>query len=154
MKRNTYLSWKDYFMNLAFLTSQRSKDPNTQVGSVIVDENNVIISIGYNGFPRGCSDDVFPWIKGTGLNNKYLYVCHAEINAVLNSKSSIKNCILYTTLFPCSDCTKYLIQSGIKKIYYFDKKHNLSTKASKKMLKAVGIKYKKVSMKSDIKGIQ
>jgi dCMP deaminase len=117
-KRQDYLSWKQYFLELAILTSKRSKDPNTQVGAVIVDNLNKIVSVGYNGFPRGCSDDQFPWCKEDGLNNKNLYVVHAEINAILNSSN--KGEILYTTLFPCNDCTKALIQYGIKKIYYKD----------------------------------
>lgn len=141
-KRTDYLSWKEYFMELAILTSKRSKDPNTQVGAVIVDNLNRIVSIGYNGFPNGCSDDKFPWCKEEGLNNKYLYVVHAEINAILNNSN--KGTILYTTLFPCNECTKVLIQYGIKKIYYKNIKDNLSTQASKKMLKEVNIKYKKI----------
>lgn len=143
-KRKDYISWKKYFMDMALLSAQRSKDPNTQVGCVIVDEDNRVISIGYNGFPNGCSDDKFPWNKGEGLDNKMLYVCHAELNAIMNGYIKLHNCILYTSLFPCNECAKLIIQSGIKKIYYKDiKKDKLSTKASKIMFKSSGVKYKK-----------
>lgn len=147
MKRTNYLTWKECFTEMAVLISQRSKDPNTQVGAVIVDTDNVIVSIGYNGFPRGCSDDKFPWDKGDGMNNKKLYVCHAEMNAIINTNKDLNNCKIYTTLFPCNECAKVIIQKKIRKIYYLDRKDNLSTKASKKMLKSAGVKYKKIFRK-------
>jgi len=142
MKRTDYLTWKECFTEMAVLISKRSKDPKTQVGAVIVDSDNVIVSVGYNGFPRGCSDDEFPWDKGEGLHNKKLYVCHAEMNAIINSNRDLHNCKIYTTLFPCHECTKLIIQKKLSKVYYMDRKDNLSTKASKKMLRAAGIKYK------------
>jgi len=143
MKRLDYISWKDYFMNIAILSSMRSKDPSTQVGCVIVDKQNRIVGTGYNGFPIGCSDDEFPWDKHSEneLDNKYLYVCHAEINAILNSNTPTENCIMYTTLFPCCDCAKMIIQSGISKIYYISKKDDIKTIASERMFNSVGIDY-------------
>lgn len=143
-KRTDYISWQEYFTQLAILSSKRSKDPNTQVGVVIVDDKNRIVSIGYNGFPRGCSDDDFSWNKGEGLDNKYLYVVHAEVNAILNTNKSPNNCIMYSTLFPCSNCTKIIIQSGIKRIYYIDNKTGIDFEASKKMLDVADVKYKKL----------
>ena len=143
-KREGYITWKQYFVELALLSAKRSKDPNTQVGAVLVDEENRIISIGYNGLPRGCSDDDFSWNKGEGLDNKYLYVVHAEVNAILNTNKSPKDSILYTTLFPCNECAKILIQSGIKKIYYLDKKEGIKLEASMKMFDKVGIEYEMI----------
>ena len=114
-KRNDYISWDEYFMGIAKLSAQRSKDPSTQVGACIVNEYNKIIGIGYNGFPTGINDDDLSWSReGDYLNTKYPYVCHAEMNAILNSTLSTKNCSIYVTLFPCNECTKFLIQSGIK----------------------------------------
>ena len=141
-KREDYIDWPTYFMGLALLSSQRSKDPNTQVGACIVSENNKILSMGYNGFPNGCSDDVFPWDReGEGVDSKYMYVCHSELNAILNSNGNIKGSTIYVTLFPCNECSKAIIQSGIKKVVYLeDKYHNLpSTIASRRMLKAAGV---------------
>lgn len=145
-KRKDYISWNKYFIELAKLSAQRSKDPDTQVGAVLVDNENRIISIGYNGFPRGCDDDKFCWGKGDGLHNKHLYVVHAEINAILNTNKDTEGSVLYTTLFPCNECTKIIIQKGIRKIYYLNRKKNISSKASKIMLKCVGIKYKKLKL--------
>lgn len=146
-KRKDYLPWDDYFMATAILSSKRSKDPSTQVGACVVDNNNRIVAIGYNGFPRNCSDDEFPWAKDEDKNsmqNKYMYVVHAEANAILNS-----NCIaldgtrLYTTLFPCNECTKLIIQSGIREIYYLSDKYRdkPAYQAARRMLDAVGIVY-------------
>ena len=140
-KRNDYISWNDYFMKLAHLTSKRSKDPNTQVGAVIVGENNKIIGVGYNGLPRGCSDDEFSW----ETPEKYSYVVHAELNACINANdfNSLKGATMYSTLFPCSECAKVIIQLGIKKIIYDDDKyHNHDTFVkSRQMLDAVQIPY-------------
>ncbi|MFV0247257.1 MAG: deoxycytidylate deaminase [Mycoplasmatales bacterium] len=144
MKRNSFLSWDDYFMGIAELSAQRSKDPSTQVGACIVNDENKIVGIGYNGFPRGIRDEDFPWNRdGKYLDTKYPYVCHAELNAILNSDTSIKGCTIYVTLFPCNECTKALIQSGISKIYYLSDKHEQaeSTMASKKMLDSLSIEY-------------
>ena len=124
MKRQNYISWETYFMGVAMIAAQRSKDPNTQVGACIVNEDNIIVGIGYNGMPRGCSDDEIPWEReGNTLDTKYPYVCHAELNAILNSSISLKNCTLYVTLFPCQECAKAIIQSGIKRIVYYENKH-------------------------------
>lgn len=146
MKRTDYISWNEYFMSICILSSKRSKDPNTQVGSCIVDENNHIIGIGYNGFPNGCSDDILPWSRDNpnNLENKYPYVVHAEVNAILNKNiMDLSNCRMYITLFPCNECTKIIIQSGIKEIIYLQDKEDI---ASKKMLDLTGIKYTKYEM--------
>ncbi len=141
MKRKDYISWDEYFMGVAILASNRSKDPNTQVGACIVDENNIIISTGYNGFPFGCSDDSYPWER-QGDDTKYKYVVHAELNAILNaSGKSLKSARLYVDLFPCNECAKAIIQSGIKEVIYLYDKYADSeeTKASKKMLASSGV---------------
>ncbi len=147
MKRKDYISWNEYFMGVAILSSMRSKDPNTQVGACIINKDNKIVAVGYNGFPIGITDESFPWnSQGDFLNTKYPYVCHAELNAILNRvNTEISGCILYTTLFPCNECTKAIIQSGIKKIIYLSDKYKESdiVKASKKMLDTVGIEYTK-----------
>ena len=143
MKRKDYISWDNYFMGIAELTAQRSKDPNTQVGACIVDNENKIVSTGYNGFPIGCSDDEFSWEKEKGtMNDKNLFVCHAELNAILNSPRSVKGCILYVTLFPCNECAKAIIQSGIKKIVYKynDNTGKVTDIASNRMLISAGIR--------------
>ena len=136
------LTWDEYFMGLAQLSALRSKDPHTQVGAAIVDENHRVVSVGYNGFPKGCSDDVFPWDRdGDGLNSKYLYVVHAELNAILNAPRSLQGCTLYVSLFPCNECAKSIIQSGIKRIVYESDKYadTEAMKASRRMLEAAGI---------------
>jgi len=148
------LSWEDYFMSVAFLSAMRSKDPATQVGATIVNDEKKIVGIGYNGFPKGCSDDKLPWGKTDQdkYNTKYMYVCHAEMNAILNKNTSdIKNCTMYVALFPCNECAKMIIQSGLKEIVYFSDKHadKDSTKASKRMLDMTGIKYRQYSPKTN-----
>lgn len=144
LKRNDYISWDQYFMSVAQLSSKRSKDPNTQVGACIVDKDNKILSVGYNGFPIGCSDNEFPWGReGEKLDTKYPYVVHSELNAILNYRGeSLKDTRLYVTLFPCNECTKAIIQSGIKEVIYLENKYNdsIETIASKTMLRAAGIK--------------
>lgn len=145
-KRTNYIEWDEYFMAIALLAAKRSKDPSTQVGACIVNSDKKIVSVGYNGFPIGCSDDIFPWAKHTEnpLDNKHMYVCHAELNAILSKNSvDVKNCTMYVVLFPCNECTKTIIQSNIRQIVYLSDKHKLkpSTIASKRMLDAVGIKY-------------
>ena len=148
------ISWDSYFMGVAKLSSLRSKDPNTKVGACIVDEDNKVVSIGYNGMPRHIDEENLSWNKGEGLDSKYLYVCHAEFNAILNTRngSALKNCILYVTLFPCNECAKAIIQVGIKEVVYLDNKYEnqISTQASKKMLELAGIKLRKYQGK-DIK---
>ena len=142
MKRQEYLSWDDYFMAVALLSGKRSKDPSTQVGACIVNKNNIIESIGYNGFPKGCSDDEFPWDREGGmLETKYAFVVHAELNAILNSTRDLHGCTLYVSLFPCNECAKAIIQSGIRKIVYEDDKYAAADNviASKKMLNAAGV---------------
>ncbi len=131
-------------MRMAHVISQRSKDPSTQAGAVIVDANNVIIGLGYNGFPRGLSDEQFPWERTGGfLDTKYAYVVHAEENAVYNANARTQGCKLYCTLFPCNECAKTIIQNGITDIVYeSDKYHDEEVwKASRRMLDAVGVKY-------------
>lgn len=145
MKRDDYISWDQYFMGIAELAAKRSKDPSTQVGACIVDKENYVLSVGYNGMPIGCSDDIFPWARsGETLDTKYPFVCHAEMNAILNSKTAdLKDSTVYVSLFPCNECTKALIQKKIGKVVYLsDKYHDeVNTQASRKMLDAAGIKY-------------
>lgn len=146
MKKSDYINWDAYFMGIALLSTERSKDPNTSVGSCIVSEDNKILSVGYNGMPIGCSDDEFPWSReGEALNTKYLYVCHAELNAILNyTGNNMKGAKIYTTLFPCNECTKAIIQKGIKEVIYMDDKYadTDSIIASKRMLDASGVSYR------------
>ena len=142
------LTWDEYFMGLAHLSALRSKDPNTQVGAAIVDENHRVVSVGYNGFPTGVSDDEFPWSREGGvLTSKYAFVVHAELNAILNSQRSVRGCTIYVSLFPCNECAKAIIQSGIKKIVYESDKYNgVDTNiASKRMLKAAGVELIRIS---------
>ncbi len=147
MKREDYISWDEYFMGVSKLSGMRSKDPNTQVGACIVSEDNKILSMGYNGFPKGCSDDEFPWDReGESLNTKYPFVTHSELNAILNYRGgSLEGSKIYVSLFPCNECAKAIIQSGIRTIVYDDDKYagTSSTIASKKMLDAAGVKYYK-----------
>lgn len=136
------ITWDEYFMGLAHLSALRSKDPNTQVGACIVDAENKVVSIGYNGMPRGCSDNEFPWEREGGfLDTKYAFVVHAELNAILNSPRPVKDCTLYVSLFPCNECAKAIIQSGIRKIVYESDKYDGTegNVASKKMLQKAGV---------------
>lgn len=141
------LNWDQYFMGVATLSGLRSKDPNTQVGACIVNDKRRIVGIGYNGFPIGCEDNEYPWEnRGDYLDTKYPYVVHAEANAILNSTTSLENCSLYVNLFPCNECAKLIIQSGIKQIVYVSDKyeHLDSTKASKRMLDSAGVTYRMI----------
>ncbi len=143
-KREDYISWDEYFMGIAKLSAERSKDPNTQVGCCIVSNENKILSMGYNGFPTGCSDDEFTWSR-EGEDNKYLYSTHSELNAILNFPgSSLVGARMYVTLFPCNECAKAIIQVGIKELVYGCDKYADTTgvKASKKMLSAAGVKFR------------
>ena len=152
MKREDYINWDEYFMGVALLSAKRSKDPNTQVGACIVTEDKRIVGLGYNGLPRGCSDDEFPWERdGEFLNTKYPFVCHAELNAILNSTRSLKDCIIYVALFPCHECSKAIIQSGIKEIVFLSDKYSGtdSDLASKRMLDAAGVTYRKLKPNID-----
>ena len=153
MKREDYITWDEYFMGIALLSAERSKDPSTQVGECIVSENNKILSTGYNGMPIGCNDDEMPWEREAEKPNdtKYPFVCHAELNAILNSPSLIdnKNAKIYVALFPCNECAKAIIQSGIKEIIYACDKYAQTDAviASKMMLDRAGVKYRKYESK-------
>ena len=146
MKRQDYLSWDEYFMGIAALSAMRSKDPSTQVGACIVNSDKRILSMGYNGMPRCCSDDVFPWDReGAPLDSKYLFVCHAELNAILNcAMGSVRGCTVYTTPFPCNECAKAIIQAGITEVVYMSDKYATtdSTLAAKRMFDTAGVKYR------------
>lgn len=146
MKRQDYISWDEYFMGISMLSGMRSKDPGTQVGACIVSEDNKILSMGYNGFPNGCSDDEFPWEReGDDMTaTKYAYVTHSELNAILNYRGgSLEGAKIYVSLFPCNECAKAIIQAGIKTIIYDSDKYEGTpgNRVSKKMLDAAGVKY-------------
>lgn len=151
MKRTDYISWDTYFMGVAKLSALRSKDPSTQVGACIVNEDKRIVGIGYNGLPKGLDDSSFNWGKdGSFLETKYPFVVHAEANAILNSTQNLKGSTIYVTLFPCNECMKLIAQSGINEIVYVSNKDegkdfNL---ASKKIMEAAGIKYRQITMES------
>lgn len=142
------ISWDEYFMSVAKLSSYRSKDPNTKVGACIVNVDNKIVGVGYNGLPLGCEDDQFPWEVRDGelQDTKYPYVVHAELNAILNSTTNIKGCRIYVSLFPCHECVKAIIQSGLIEIIYEDDKYldTQSDIAAKRMLDSAGVKYTKI----------
>ena len=153
-KRDDYISWDEYFMGIALLSAKRSKDPSTQVGACIVNENKKIMSVGYNGFPHGCSDDEFPWERSgcSEIEPKYPFVCHAELNAILNNAGApLNGCSIYVALFPCNECAKAIIQSGIKKVYYLSDKYKDTdgVRASKKMFDAAGVVYTQLTMSRD-----
>ncbi len=145
MKREGYISWDEYFMGIAILSGERSKDPNTQVGACIVGPDNRILSVGYNGFPNGCSDELFPWAReGAELETKYPFVAHSELNAILNYRGgSLEGSKLYVSLFPCNECAKAIIQAGIRTVIYDSDKYDGTpgNVASKKMFDAAGVKY-------------
>jgi dCMP deaminase len=149
-KRENYISWDEYFMGVALLSARRSKDPNTQVGACIVNSKNKIVGAGYNGLPIGCDDDDFPWAKqGDFLDTKYPYVCHAELNAILNNIGmDLKGCRIYTALFPCNECSKAIIQSGITEVIYLSDKYEGTdtAKASRRMLETSGVSCRKVKV--------
>jgi dCMP deaminase len=153
MKRNDYISWDEYFMGIAMLAAKRSKDPSTQVGACIVSQDNIIISTGYNGMPKGCSDDEFPWER-EGEITKYPYVVHAELNAILNANGrDLRGSRLYVALFPCNECAKAIIQSGVQEVVYLSDKYKdtMENFASKRMLSAAGVKF--TQLKTDLKAI-
>ncbi|XP_041870864.1 deoxycytidylate deaminase isoform X2 [Corvus kubaryi] len=151
-KREDYLEWPEYFMAVAFLSAQRSKDPSSQVGACIVNSENKIVGIGYNGMPNGCSDDVLPWTR-TGANRldtKYPYVCHAELNAIMNKNSAdVKGCSMYVALFPCNECAKLIIQAGIKEVIFMSDKYHDTTEmtAARRMFDLAGIIYREFKPK-------
>lgn len=141
------LSWDDFFIALCFLAAQRSRDPNTQVGAVVVNDQHVVVGLGYNGFPRGVPDGALPWAReappgGSSLDTKYPYVVHAEVNAVLNTASSARGCVLFVALFPCAECAKVIIQSGIVEVVYADDKYaGVETfVASRRLLALAGVR--------------
>ncbi|MBE6940975.1 MAG: dCMP deaminase family protein [Ruminococcaceae bacterium] len=149
MKRTDYISWDEYFMGIAMLAAKRSKDPSTQVGACIVSQDNIIISTGYNGMPKGCSDDEFPWGR-EGDDTKYPYVVHAELNAILNANGrDLRGSRVYVALFPCNECAKAIIQSGVKEVVYLSDKYKDSMEniASKRMLTAAGVKFTRLNSK-------
>ncbi len=152
-KRTDYITWNEYFMGIALLSANRSKDPSTQVGACIVNSHNKIMSVGYNGLPAGCDDDSFPWERdGDEFNTKYPYVCHAELNAILNNGgSSLEGCKIYVALFPCNECAKAIIQCGIREVFYLSDKYadSVSVRASKRMFDSVGVKYTQLKMEHD-----
>ena len=153
MKRQEYISWDEYFMGVAMLAARRSKDPNTQVGACIVSPDNIIISTGYNGMPKGCSDDEFPWGR-EGEETKYPYVVHAELNAILNANGrDLRGSRLYVALFPCNECAKAIIQRGVKEVIYLSDKYanTAGTLASKRMLAAAGVKF--TQLKTSVESI-
>ncbi len=144
-KRQDYISWDEYFMGVSILSGMRSKDPNTQVGACIVSEDNKILSMGYNGFPNGCSDDEYPWCReGEPLDNKYFYSTHSELNAILNYRGgSLEGAKIYVSLFPCNECAKAIIQAGIRTVIYDSDKYagTPSNIASKRMFDSAGVEY-------------
>ena len=153
MKREGYINWDEYFMGVSLLAAMRSKDPNTQVGACIVDGDNRILSTGYNGFPYGCSDDEFPWER-TGERNdtKYPFVVHAELNAILNARGkNLSGAKIYVDLFPCNECAKAIIQSGIKEVVYLSDKYaqTLDTIASKRMLRSAGVELRQLQVATE-----
>lgn len=153
MKREDVLTWDEYFMGLAHLSAKRSKDPSTQVGAVIVSNDHRVVGIGYNGFPNGCSDDEFPWDReGEFAQTKYPFVVHAELNAILNSNADLHGCSIYVSLFPCNECAKAIIQSGISRIVYESDKYadTDGTKASKRMLKAAGVQLEQLPYQMEL----
>ena len=144
MKRTDYISWDEYFMGISLLSAERSKDPNTRVGACIVSKDNRILSIGYNGAPRGLHDDTMNWEReGSFIDTKYAYVCHGELNAILNYRGNLEGSKIYVALFPCNECAKAIIQSGIKEVIYKDDKYadTDAIKVSKKMFDTCGVKY-------------
>ena len=151
MKRTDYINWDEYFMGIAMLAARRSKDPNTQVGACIVSPDNIIISTGYNGMPKGCSDDEFPWER-EGEQTKYPYVVHAELNAILNASGrDLRGSRIFVALFPCNECAKAIIQSGIKEVLYLSDKYKdtMLNLVSKRMLDAAGVKYTQLTTSID-----
>lgn len=149
-KRTDYIGWDEYFMGVALLSARRSKDPSTQVGACIVNRQNKIVGTGYNGFPIGCDDDKLPWDRGGEfLETKYPYVCHAELNAILNSISrDLQGCSIYVALFPCNECAKAIIQSGIREVVYLSDKyaHTDIVKASKLMFAQAGVSLRQLDL--------
>ena len=154
-KRSDYISWDEYFMSIAKLSAMRSKDPSTQVGACIVSNDNRILSIGYNGAPNGFDDEDFPWEReGKPVDTKYMYVCHAELNAILNfrgNKRDLEGSKLYASLFPCNECAKAIVQSGIKEVIYLDNKYKDTDSciASRRLFDTCGVSYREFNKDVD-----
>lgn len=151
--KNKILDWDTYFMAMAHLSAKRSKDPSTQVGAVIVNDKKRIVGTGYNGFPKGCHDDIFPWEReGDFQTTKYAYVVHAELNAILNANQLVHGCTIYVSLFPCNECAKAIIQSGITKIVYESNKYEKTdaVQASMRMLKAADVELVQLNQKIEV----
>lgn len=143
-RRENYIDWDTFFMNTAILASMRSKDPSTQVGACIVNQQKLVVGIGYNGFVNGMSDELHSW----NSPEKHDYVLHAEVNAILNKNmQTLDGCTLYSTLFPCNNCSKIIVQSGIKKVLYLNYREDL---ASIKIFETTGVKYEKLDLKHKI----
>ncbi len=153
-KRSNYIGWDAYFMGVEELSAKRSKDPNTQVGACIVSKDKKILSVGYNGAPNGYNDEILPWDReGSFIDTKYAYVCHAELNAILNNKgSNLEGSTLYVDLFPCNECAKAIIQCGIKEIVYKSEKYKGSDNniVSRKLLDECNIKYRKYEKENNL----
>ena len=148
--RDNYISWDECFMRMAFTIAERSKDPSTQAGAVVVNEENVVVGMGYNGWPRGIDSNDLPWDReGDFEDTKYAYVCHAEENAIYNANNITKGCKIYCTLFPCNECAKTIIQNGIKEVIYDNNKYGdtSAAKSAQKMFKLAGIKLRQYSCK-------
>ena len=159
MKRQDTISWDTYFMGLAHLSALRSKDPSTQVGAAIVNDNKKIVGIGYNGFPQGLDDDLYPWSReGSFQDTKYAYVVHAELNAILNATQNLQACAIYVSLFPCNECAKAIVQAGIKTVVYEDDKYadTDSVIVSKRILQGAGITLRqlKTPIRLSLEGVQ
>ncbi len=153
MKRKDVLTWDAYFMSMAHLSAKRSKDPNTQVGACIVNKDKRVVGLGYNGFPRGCDDDQYPWQReGDFLNTKYPFVVHAELNAILNSIQNLEGCTIYVSLFPCNECAKAIIQSGIRCVVYESDKYagTQTNIASKQMFRDAGVELVHLTYSVDV----
>ena len=156
IKRDDYITWDEYFIGIAKLSSMRSKDPSTQVWCCIVSKDNRILSVGYNGAPNGFDDDTFPWGRvGERLDTKYMYVCHSELNAILNYRGNrldLKDSKIYVDLFPCNECAKAIIQSGINEVIYLSDKYRDtdSNKASRLLFDKCGVTYRKIDLKTEI----
>ena len=141
--KHGFISWDECFIRMTHVIALRSKDPSTQAGATVVNDDNIVVGLGYNGWPRGIKNEDLPWDReGDFENTKYAYVCHAEENAIYNANSSTKNCRIYCTLFPCNECAKTIIQNGIKEVVYESDKYANTpiVKASKKMFKLAKVK--------------
>lgn len=153
-KATDYLGWEEYFMALACLAAQRSKDPNTKVGACIVNHERRVVALGYNGMPNGCSDDVMPWGRvGDWEETKFPFVCHAEMNAIMNKTASdLKDCTIYSTLFPCNECAKLIIQAGINNVVFLSDKHHTrpNTITARRLFDTANIKYCQLLPKRNI----